>query len=159
MKTSSGAVGPMFLGGQGQYFSDKPKNFSDKPKNFPDNNILNPSPVDNFDNFRQHWQFSDRSQQWGGGGWPPPPPPPCQGATENEFIGLWTRKFGNCLLAFAHTLIGLTMNSVWSVSLTDHTEFIIVSEVQSMCGQMTGWTCTLKIEYLCRGSNSAQLVA
>ena len=39
--TFSGAVGPMFLGGQGQYFSDKPKIFSDKPKIFLDNNILN----------------------------------------------------------------------------------------------------------------------
>jgi hypothetical protein len=31
-------------GGQGQYFSDKPKIFSDKPKIFPDDNILKSSP-------------------------------------------------------------------------------------------------------------------
>ena len=41
-------------GGQGQYFSDKPKIFSDKPKNFPDDNILNLQPPPIFDNFRQH---------------------------------------------------------------------------------------------------------
>jgi hypothetical protein len=34
-------VGFFWGGGQGQYFSDKPKIFSDKPKNFPNDNILN----------------------------------------------------------------------------------------------------------------------
>jgi hypothetical protein len=85
---TSGAAGPMFLGGQRQYFSDKPKNFSDKPKIFPDDNILNlhqpppPTRVDNFDNFRQPWQFSDNIGNFPtglnnrGGHAPPWPPRP-----------------------------------------------------------------------------------
>ncbi len=42
-------------GGQGQYFSGKPKIFSDKPKNFPEDNILNLSPPP--PPRRQPWQF------------------------------------------------------------------------------------------------------
>ena len=50
MENAAAQWDPCFLGGQGQYFSDRQKIFSDKPKIFPDDNILM-TISDNIDNF------------------------------------------------------------------------------------------------------------
>jgi hypothetical protein len=96
-------------GGQGQYFSDKPKNFPDKPKSFPDN-ILTPPPVsttltisDNIDNFPTG--LNNR-----GGGMAPLPPPatapldiPHVGCENSGYPGISRRRL--CLNKLAHYVL------------------------------------------------------